>query len=242
MIIIPAIDLYKNKAVRMEMGDKTKIVLEFENPLDLAKFWENKGARALHLIDLQKAIDEKDENNNTIKKIIKEIKIPVEVGGGFRNIDRIKEALNWGAWRVIVSSILREDINILEEIFCNFSEKIIPSLDWIDGRVAIKGWQDFLEWGDLKDKLNYLGIKEVIFTDISRDGTLKGINLKNIEAFLSLHSWYVWIAGGVSSLEDIKKIYNLNKKTGRIKGIIIGRALLEGKIDWEEANHIINAG
>lgn len=241
MIIIPAIDLYKNKAVRMEKGDKRKIVLEFESPLDLAKFWEIKGAKALHLIDLQDAIEEKKENKNMLKKIIVEVKIPVEVGGGFRSIDSIKEALNWGAWRVIVSSILREDITVLEEVFNNFCGKVIPSLDWIGGRIAIKGWQDFLDWENLKDKLNYLGIKEVIYTDISRDGTLRGVNMRNLELFLSLHPWDIWIAGGISSIEDIKKIYALYKKTKRIKGIIIGRALLEGKIDWEEANSIINA-
>lgn len=241
MIIIPAIDLYKNKAVRMEMGIKERIVLEFDNPLNIAKFWESRGAKALHLIDLQSAIEEKEENKNILKEIIKETKIPVEVGGGFRSIERIKEALSWGAWRVIVSSILKEDIDVLEEVFSSFPGRIIPSLDWIDGKVAIRGWQDFLEWKNFRDKLNYLGIKEVIFTDISRDGTLRGINVENIEFFMSLHSWNIWIAGGISSIDDIKKISDINKKTERIKGIIIGRALLEGRINWEEANSIINA-
>ncbi|MFN3698625.1 MAG: HisA/HisF-related TIM barrel protein [Dictyoglomus sp.] len=241
MLIIPAIDLYRNRVVRMEMGKKEKIVLEFDNPLDLARFWCKKGARALHLIDLQSAIEGEEENKVLIQQIVKEIKIPIEVGGGFRNIDKIKEAINWGVWRVIVSSILKEDIEVLEDIFSSFSEKVIPSLDWEKGKIAIRGWQDFLEWNIVRDKLNYLGVREIIFTDISRDGTLKGVNIENIENFLTLHSWDIWIAGGISSLEDVKKIFELSKKTERIKGIIVGRALLEGRIDWEEANNIIYA-
>lgn len=241
MLIIPAIDLYRNRVVRMEMGKKEKIVLEFDNPLDLARFWCEKGARALHLIDLQSAIEGEEENKVLIQQIVKEIKIPIEVGGGFRNIDKIKEAINWGVWRVIVSSILKEDIEVLEDIFSSFSEKVIPSLDWEKGKIAIRGWQDFLEWNIVRDKLNYLGVREIIFTDISRDGTLKGVNIENIENFLTLHSWDIWIAGGISSLEDVKKIFELSKKTERIKGIIVGRALLEGRIDWEEANNIIYA-
>jgi len=107
--------------------------------------------------------------------------------------------------------------------------------------VGIKGWQDFIEWRDIKRKIDLLKVREVIFTDISRDGTLKGVNLENIKNFLSLHDYDVWIAGGISSIEDIIKIKDFSENTGRIKGIIIGRALLEGKINWEEAKKIIDA-
>ncbi len=242
MLIIPAIDVYKSKVVRMETGKKEKIVLEFDNPVDLAKYWEKRGAKALHLIDLQSAIDGIDENKNIVREIIKNVSIPVEVGGGYRDKEKIEEAINWGVWRVIVSSILEKDLDYLSDLFSKYKEKIIPSIDWYDGKVGIKGWQNFIEWRNIKDKLDLLRVKEVIFTDISRDGTLRGINVENIRVFLRLHDYDIWIAGGISSVEDIIKIKNIWKETGRIKGVIIGRALLEGRINWEEAEDIINVG
>jgi len=165
----------------------------------------------------------------------------VEVGGGYRSREKIEEAISWGAWRVIVSSILGMELDYLLDLFSKYENKIIPSIDWYDGKVGIKGWQDFVEWRDIKRKLDLLKVREVIFTDISRDGTLKGVNLDNIKNFLSLHDYDVWIAGGISSIEDIIKIKDFSENTGRIKGIIIGRALLEGKINWEEAKRIIDA-
>lgn len=241
MLIIPAIDIYKHKVVRMETGKKEKIVLEFNNPLDLAKYWEEKGAKALHLIDLQSAIDANDESKSIVRDIVRSVSIPVEVGGGYRSREKIEEAISWGAWRVIVSSILGMELDYLLDLFSKYENKIIPSIDWYDGKVGIKGWQDFVEWRDIKRKLDLLKVREVIFTDISRDGTLKGVNLDNIKNFLSLHDYDVWIAGGISSIEDIIKIKDFSENTGRIKGIIIGRALLEGKINWEEAKKIIDA-
>ncbi|MEN3012191.1 MAG: 1-(5-phosphoribosyl)-5-[(5-phosphoribosylamino)methylideneamino] imidazole-4-carboxamide isomerase [Dictyoglomus thermophilum] len=241
MLIIPAIDIYKHKVVRMETGKKEKIVLEFNNPLDLAKYWEEKGAKALHLIDLQSAIDANDESKSIVRDIVRSVSIPVEVGGGYRSREKIEEAISWGVWRVIVSSILGMELDYLLDLFSKYENKIIPSIDWYDGKVGIKGWQDFVEWRDIKRKLDLLKVREVIFTDISRDGTLKGVNLDNIKNFLSLHDYDVWIAGGISSIEDIIKIKDFSENTGRIKGIIIGRALLEGKINWEEAKRIIDA-
>lgn len=241
MLIIPAIDIYKHKVVRMETGKKEKIVLEFNNPLDLAKYWEEKGAKALHLIDLQSAIDANDESKSIVRDIVRSVSIPVEVGGGYRSREKIEEAISWGVWRVIVSSILGMELDYLLDLFSKYENKIIPSIDWYDGKVGIKGWQDFIEWRDIKRKIDLLKVREVIFTDISRDGTLKGVNLENIKNFLSLHDYDVWIAGGISSIEDIIKIKDLSENTGRIKGIIIGRALLEGKINWEEAKKIIDA-
>lgn len=241
MLIIPAIDIYKHKVVRMETGKKEKIVLEFNNPLDLAKYWEEKGAKALHLIDLQSAIDANDESKSIVRDIVRSVSIPVEVGGGYRSREKIEEAISWGVWRVIVSSILGMELDYLLDLFSKYENKIIPSIDWYDGKVGIKGWQDFIEWRDIKRKIDLLKVREVIFTDISRDGTLKGVNLENIKNFLSLHDYDVWIAGGISSIEDVIKIKDLSENTGRIKGIIIGRALLEGKINWEEAKRIIDA-
>ncbi|ACI18593.1 1-(5-phosphoribosyl)-5-[(5-phosphoribosylamino)methylideneamino]imidazole-4-carboxamide isomerase [Dictyoglomus thermophilum] len=241
MLIIPAIDIYKHKVVRMETGKKEKIVLEFNNPLDLAKYWEEKGAKALHLIDLQSAIDANDESKSIVRDIVRSVSIPVEVGGGYRSREKIEEAISWGVWRVIVSSILGMELDYLLDLFSKYENKIIPSIDWYDGKVGIKGWQDFIEWRDIKRKIDLLKVREVIFTDISRDGTLKGVNLENIKNFLSLHDYDVWIAGGISSIEDVIKIKDLSENTGRIKGIIIGRALLEGKINWEEAKKIIDA-
>ncbi|MGB9856720.1 MAG: HisA/HisF-related TIM barrel protein [Dictyoglomaceae bacterium] len=239
MIILPAIDLFSRKTVRMEMGLENKIVLEKGDPYELSLFWYKKGAKGLHLIDLQGAIREEDIHIDIIEKIIRNIPIPVEVGGGIRSIEKIEKILSFGAWRVIISSLLKEDLDFLKGLRDKFKEKIIPSIDWKEGYVSIKGWKEIIPWDKIKVKLEKVGFEEIIFTDTSRDGTLKGINIELISFLLENTYFNIWIAGGVSSLEDLKKIKVLNDKHKRIQGVIIGRALLEGKIDFQEAEKII---
>ncbi|MCX7942176.1 MAG: HisA/HisF-related TIM barrel protein [Dictyoglomaceae bacterium] len=239
MIILPAIDLFQRKAVRMEKGKEEKIILQIDNPYELALFWYKEGAKALHLVDLQGAIREEETNMDIIENIIKNISIPIEVGGGIRSIEKIQKILSFGAWRVIISSFLKEDLIFLKNLIDKFKGKIIPSIDWKDGKISIKGWKEEISWKEIKEKLEYLGFEEIIFTDISRDGTLKGINKNLISFVLESTSFNLWIAGGISSLDDLKKIKELNTKYHRIKGVIIGRALLEGKIDFREAERIL---
>ncbi len=239
MIILPAIDLFQRKVVRMERGEEGKIVLQIDNPYDLALFWYKKGARAIHLIDLQGAIREEETNMDIIEKIVKNIPIPVEVGGGIRSVEKIQKILSFGAWRVIISSFLREDLNFIKNLREKFKEKIIPSIDWKNGKVSIRGWKEEVSWEEIKEKLEDSGFEEIIFTDTTKDGTLLGINVNLISFILENTNFNLWIAGGISSLEDLIKIKELNNKYNRIKGIIIGRALLEGKIDLKEAEKII---
>lgn len=239
MIILPAIDLFQRKVVRMERGEEGKIVLQIDNPYDLALFWYKKGARAIHLIDLQGAIREEETNMDIIEKIVKNIPIPVEVGGGIRSVEKIQKILSFGAWRVIISSFLREDLNFIKNLREKFKEKIIPSIDWKNGKVSIRGWKEEVSWEEIKEKLEDSGFKEIIFTDTTKDGTLSGINVDLVSFILENTNFSLWIAGGISSLEDLIKIRELNNKYHRIKGIIIGRALLEGKIDLKEAEKII---
>lgn len=239
MIILPAIDLFKRKVVRMEKGEEEKIVLQIDNPYDMALFWYKKGAKALHLVDLQGAIREEETNIDIIKKIIENIPIPIEVGGGIRSSEKIQRILSFGAWRVIISSFLREDLSFLKNLKDKFKEKIIPSIDWKDGKILIRGWKEELPWEEIKEKLEYLDFTEIIFTDISRDGTLKGIDKDLLSFILETTTFNLWIAGGISSLDDLIEIKELNNKYKRIKGVIIGRALLEGKIDFKEAERIL---
>ncbi|MEN2984260.1 MAG: HisA/HisF-related TIM barrel protein [Dictyoglomaceae bacterium] len=240
MIILPAIDLFQRKVVRMERGEEKSIILQMDNPCDLALFWYKKGAKALHLVDLEGAIRGEETNVDLIERIIKNTPIPIEVGGGIRSIEKIQKILSLGAWRVIISSFLKEDLSFLKNLKEKFQEKIIPSIDWKNGKISIKGWKEEIPWEEIKVKLEHLDFKEIIFTDISRDGTLKGINKDLISFILENTSFDLWVAGGISSLEDLIKLKELNiKYNNRIKGVIIGRALLEGRIDFKEAERIL---
>ncbi len=239
MIILPAIDLFQRKVVRMERGEEGKIVLQIDNPYDLALFWYKEGARAIHLIDLQGAIREEETNMDIIEKIVKNIPIPVEVGGGIRSIEKIQKILSFGAWRVIISSFLKEDLNFIKNLREKFKEKIIPSIDWRNGKVSIRGWKEEVSWEEIKEKLENSDFEEIIFTDITKDGTLSGVNINLISFILENTNFNLWIAGGISSLDDLIKIKELNNRYNRIKGVIIGRALLEGRIDLKEAEKII---
>ncbi|PMQ02310.1 MAG: 1-(5-phosphoribosyl)-5-((5-phosphoribosylamino)methylideneamino)imidazole-4-carboxamide isomerase [Dictyoglomus sp. NZ13-RE01] len=235
MIVIPAVDIYQGKTVRMEQGRESKILFSLENPFDVAFYWYKKGAKALHVIDLQGAIVGDEESLPIIEKIIKNIPIPVEVGGGIRTIEKIEKILSFGAWRVIFSSLLKENKDFLRNLRLQFGEKIIPSIDVMGNSVVIKGWKENISWNEVIDKIEYAGFREVIFTDVSRDGTLQGINVKLIRNVLENTNFYLWIAGGISSTMDIEKLKEINGDYGnRIKGVIVGRALYEGKIDLGE--------
>jgi phosphoribosylformimino-5-aminoimidazole carboxamide ribotide isomerase len=240
MIILPAIDLFSRKAVRMEMGRENNIVFEMDDPYTLSIYWYKKGAKGLHLIDLQSAIRDEESNIDIIEKIIKDVPIPIEVGGGIRSIEKIERILSLGAWRVIISSLLKRDANFLKELRERYGKRIIPSIDWNDKFISIKGWKEFIPWEEVRYKLEFAGFDEIIFTDISRDGTLKGINDELICFLLENTNFDIWIAGGISSIDDVLKIKKINERyLNRIKGIIVGRALLEGKVSLEEMEEII---
>jgi phosphoribosylformimino-5-aminoimidazole carboxamide ribotide isomerase len=233
MQIIPAIDLYNGKVVRFVKGDPTRSTIYSDNPLSVARRWQDDGAKVLHIVDLSAALGESD-NADIVEHITREIDIDVEVGGGIRNIETALRFKNAGAKRIIVGTKSLED-NFLKELLSALGQdKLAVSVDIKEGFVATKGWQEKSKLKPIEfiEKLVALGIKWVIYTDISKDGTLEGLNFKALKE-LSVFKGINFIAsGGVSGISDLKKV---KEELPFVWGIISGKALYDGKLSLPEA-------
>ena len=232
MRIYPAVDIYDGKCVRLKEGKLAKMEMFYENPLDAAKMWEQKGAKALHIIDLNGAFDGKTGNSKVIEKIIGSVSIPVQVGGGLRNVSGIKEAFNTGAARVIIGTAAVLDEELLETGLKKYIDKMIVSIDAKDGNVAIKGWVNVSEFSayNFASKIVGKGFRNIIYTDISRDGLLKGPNIDGIEKMCNVEGAKITASGGITSIDDILAI-----KEAGAEGAIIGKALYAGVLKLEDA-------
>lgn len=238
MLIIPAIDLWKGSVVRLLRGNPVDSVVYSHDPLRVALEWREKGAELIHLVDLSAALGQED-NSEIIAEIIKKSGLKVEVGGGIRDIERAKQLISLGAERIIVGTKGLEDKFLKGLIKAIGVDKIAVSVDTINSQVAVKGWQEKTSFksADFIESLIARGIKWIIYTDISRDGTLQGLNLGPVKEFSPFFtendSANIIISGGVSSPEDIKEIA---KETPFIWGVIVGKALYEGRVNLENLN------
>ncbi|MDD4899470.1 MAG: 1-(5-phosphoribosyl)-5-[(5-phosphoribosylamino)methylideneamino]imidazole-4-carboxamide isomerase [Candidatus Omnitrophica bacterium] len=235
MLIIPAIDLQDGAVVRFVQGKLDKKIYS-RDPLKTAKHWVRQGAAMLHVVDLDGAFSGGPKNLAIVKEIIKSINIPVEFGGGVRNMELIKELVSVGVGRVILGTKAIEDNSFLKKAFAKFKEKIIISIDSKDDNLLVKGWQSThkgLGVVEFVQQLKEIGFEEIIYTDITKDGTLVGPNIKGIKNLLKQTGMKIIASGGISSLADLAKL-KLMEKQG-VTGIIIGKALYEGKFTLKEA-------
>ncbi len=236
MLIIPAIDLMNGKVVRLTKGDFTTSKIYSDDPIKVAKNWQEKGAKRIHIVDLDGAKTGECKNLDVVKRITKELTIPVQLGGGIRNPDMVQEALGSGVRWIILGTSAFEDEEFLKEVVSSFSDRIIVSVDIKDEKIYIKGWKESSS-GDIFtffEKLEGMKISSLIVTDIQKDGTLKGLDVKLFTKICKHSPIPIIVAGGISSLEDIKELSDVEK----IEGVIIGKALYEGKIILEEAINI----
>lgn len=232
MKIYPAVDIYDGKCVRLKEGNLGKLEVFYENPADAAKMWEQKGAKALHIIDLNGAFNGKLENRGTIEKIINSVGIPVQIGGGLRSLESIREVLDMGAARAIIGTAAVMDEELLEEGYKRFFDKVSVSVDAKDGYVAIKGWVNVSEFSayNFAGKIVNKGFRNIIYTDISRDGLLKGPNFDGIEKMCNVEGARITASGGITSIDDLLAI-----KEAGADGAIIGKALYAGVLKLEDA-------
>ena len=232
MNIFPAIDLYEKKAVRLLKGDYAKMTVYSENPVEIAKDFENSGARFLHIVDLEGAKTGDTPNIETIKNIVKNTNLFTEVGGGIRSVDTVEKYLNIGVNRVILGTAAVTDENFLRTAAKKYNEKIAVGVDIKDGFAAIKGWTSVSEFTCLEfcEKMCKIGVKTIICTDISKDGAMQGTNVELYKELSEKFDIDIIASGGVSSIDDIKKLKNLG-----IYGAIIGKAYYTGAISIKEA-------
>lgn len=234
-MIIPAIDIQGGCVVRFVQGRLNKKVYS-NDPVKTAKHWVRQGAKLIHVVDLDGAFSGEPKNLSLVKDIACNIDVPIEFGGGVRNIDTIKELLDTGVMRVVLGTKAVEDRKFLEKVFKLFKDKIIVGVDAKDNTVLIKGWKLSSKNADIFDfalNLRKMGFKELIYTDTLKDGTLKGPNIKGVKALLSKTGMKIIASGGISSLDDIRKLKSLEDKG--VTGVIVGKAIYEGKFTLPQA-------
>jgi phosphoribosylformimino-5-aminoimidazole carboxamide ribotide isomerase len=235
MIVIPAIDLKERKCVRLLQGQMDQETVYSEDPIQMANHWESKGAKRLHVVDLNGAVAGKPVHDSLIGEIVKSVRIPVEVGGGIRDLDTIERYLAAGVAWVILGTGAYRNRELVEEATARFPQRVILSVDARKGKVAIQGWKEVVatEAMDFIRQFEALAISAFILTDIERDGTGAGLNWELTRTFAETTSVPLIASGGISHLKEIERLKELEAKG--VVGVIIGRALYARQIDLEEA-------
>jgi phosphoribosylformimino-5-aminoimidazole carboxamide ribotide isomerase len=235
MIIIPAVDLKDGRCVRLSQGRMDQESVYSENPVEMAMHWESMGAERLHVVDLNGAVTGTPVHRSLIKEIADSVRIPVEAGGGIRDLKTIEAYLSSGVKWVILGTVALRNRSLIEEACRQFPEKVILGIDARKGKVAIQGWKEEVtsEVIELAKQFEGLGLSAIIFTDIERDGMGTGLNSEMTGALAQAISIPVIASGGVARIEEIEHLMAL--ESHGVIGVIVGRALYTGGIDLGEA-------
>jgi len=233
MIIIPAIDLKDGKCVRLLQGKREEVTVYSDDPVSMAEHWVELGAELLHVVDLDGAFTGEQRNFSKIEAIRKAINIPIEVGGGIRDMERIEKLFSLGVDRVIIGTSAAQNPDMVKIACENYRGRVLAGIDAKDGQVAIKGWEEVTELGAVEFALEMekAGTAGIIYTDISRDGMLTGPNIDAMSQMAGALNIPVIASGGVSRLDDIKNLM----KIGNLCGVITGKAIYSGSLDLREA-------
>ena len=234
MLLIPAIDIKDGHCVRLEQGDMNRSTVFSEDPAAMAKHWVSKGARRLHLVDLNGAFAGKPQNFAAIKSILKAVgdDIPVQLGGGIRDLDTIEKYIDSGLRYVIIGTAAVKNPGFLKDACTAFGGHIIVGLDAKDGKVATDGWSKLTghEVVDLARKFEDYGVEGIIYTDIGRDGMLSGINIDATVKLAQALTIPVIASGGLSNMADIEQLCAVEDEG--VEGVICGRAVYSGDLDF----------
>ena len=235
MFIIPAIDIKNGQCVRLAQGDFNRVTVYADNPIDVALAWAQKGAQLIHIVDLDGSVAGLPRNAAIILDIVKKVKVPIQVGGGIRNMETIDYYLENGVASVILGTAALQDEELVRVAGKKHTGKIILGIDALDGQVAIQGWTRKTQQSAVELAVRYenCGIKAIVYTDIKRDGMETGVNIEATKALAMAVSIPVIASGGVATIADVEKL--LAVKGCGISGVIIGRALYTGAISLTEA-------
>jgi len=234
MIIFPAIDIKDSRCVRLIKGNFDEMTLYENSPLDQAKIYFQNGFSNIHIVDLDGALNGRSFNSNIVKEIVRNLKLKIQVGGGIRTIDDVNNWIKIGVDKVIMGTAAVENVDLLKTACERFKNKIAVSLDIKNGFIALSGWkkQTNIPAIDFVKKIENFGVSRIIYTDINKDGTKKGPNIKDTVELSSKVKIPFVISGGISSIEDIIKIKSLNNPN--IEGVIVGKSIYDGDIKINE--------
>ena len=233
MIVIPAIDLKDGKCVRLLQGKKDEVTVYSDDPAEMARQWEGLGAELLHVVDLDGAFTGEQKNFDKIRAIREAISIPIELGGGIRDIERIEKLIDLGVDRTIIGTSAAKNPDVVKEACGKFPGQVLVGIDAKDGMVAVKGWVEVTEFEAIGFAKNMegLGAAGIIYTDISRDGMLTGPNIDAMAKMVESVEIPVIASGGVSKIEDIESLMQIEN----LWGVITGKALYSGAMDLKNA-------
>ena len=241
MILFPAIDLKGGQCVRLEQGDLARVTVFNSDPAAQARAFEQQGFEYLHVVDLDGAFAGKPVNASAVDALLKAIRMPVQLGGGIRDLATVEAWLARGIRRVIIGTAAVRDPQLVKQAAKKFPGRVAVGLDARDGRVAVQGWAESSEMTalDIARRFEDAGIAAIIFTDIARDGLLRGLNLEATIALADRISVPVIASGGLASIADVKAL--LEPRAKKLEGAISGRALYDGRLDAVEAIALIKA-
>ena len=240
MLVIPAIDLKDGRCVRLRQGDLAQETLYSEDPGAVARKWQDQGARLLHVVDLDGAVEGRPRNAEAIGAILKAVTIPIQVGGGIRTLQQVQDYLEHGVQRVVLGTAALQEPALLGQASAEFPTRILVGIDARDGRVAVRGWTVLAETMacDLVQTLSGHALAAVIYTDIARDGMMEGPNLEMLQVMAERSPHPIIASGGITRVEDLLAIRDMSKG---IAGAIVGKALYEGRLNLATAIETVNA-
>ncbi|MCY6356267.1 1-(5-phosphoribosyl)-5-[(5-phosphoribosylamino)methylideneamino]imidazole-4-carboxamide isomerase [Clostridium sp. ZS2-4] len=231
MIILPAIDLREGKCVRLYQGKFEASEVVGENPVEVALSFKESGAEYIHMVDLDGALNGEIKNLNIISEVVKKVEIPVELGGGIRDMKTIDMLIESGVARVILGTAALNNPELVKEAVKKYGEKIAVGIDAKDEKVAVNGWLDIssVDYIEFAKEMEKIGVETIIFTDISKDGTLQGPNLEQLGKLQKNVNCSIIASGGIKDIDDLKAINEMG-----IYGAITGKAIYSGNIDLKE--------
>lgn len=234
MMVIPAIDVKDGRCVRLRQGDMAAETVYSADVASMARRWEEAGARIIHLVDLNGAVEGEPKNFSHIEAVRQAVRIEVQVGGGIRNLATVRRYLDAGVSRIVLGTVALTDRKFLDEACREFPRRILLGLDARDGKVAVKGWTSVSDTTaiDLLEELSGYPIGAVIYTDIARDGMLGGPNVSALREIAAYSPFAVIASGGISSIEDLEAVRSVGPQ---VVGAIVGKALYDGKLDYGAA-------
>ena len=235
MILLPAVDILEGKAVRLARGEFDQRTVYDADPLDAARRWVEGGARSLHVVDLDGARSGAPVNLEHVRRITAEVPVPVQVGGGLRTIESVREAIDAGASRVVLGTAAYQDVDFLDEAVAEFGDRVVVSVDVRDGRVAAAGWteQTDIPLEAVIEHLSARGVHRFVYSSIDRDGVLAGPDLDGARRVgASVRGTYTY-SGGVASLDDLRALVELRQVN--LSGVIVGKALYEARFTVRQA-------
>jgi phosphoribosylformimino-5-aminoimidazole carboxamide ribotide isomerase len=235
-LIFPAIDLKDGKVVRLQQGRADAATVYSDDPAAVAKRWEDEGARYLHVVDLDGAFEGEPRNWDGVRAILRAVQIPIQLGGGLRRRSQVEEALQMGVTRVVLGTKACDSPDFVDALVHDFHTRIIVGIDARDGLVAVKGWTEKtkLTATEFAQQVTRLGVQNIIFTDVSTDGMLAGPNYGAITSMCGAVTCNVIASGGVGELDDVVRLQQLASELPNLVGVVIGKALYDGRIDLKQ--------